>query len=664
MKFAPESFDPAEEPDFSVPSSRPRDAEAAAAQRASAPVQVSDPPFRQLTGILYRRIGLVVGVAVLGTCLAGAVGLLIPPKYTAKAQIVVDPQGGQGNGQSASAPLADEPAIDTQVTMLTAHDNLQRVVDSLAKNPESLADALRRNGGDPDATSPDASQKDAVSSAAAAEKAVAPSGKRIVPPTLDDLERYLRVSQERTSRVIGVSYTSTDPAMAAAIANRIVQLFVDGQSEQKREIANRELARLDERIAELKKEVEQAGAAVQQTVQRRLDAAGQNSPGDEREADVRLRELEREGSARDQLYTNLVRRQKELRYQQEIVGSDVRILSLASPPDHPSSPSPLLFIFPAFVLFSMGGCMLAVAAERLDRGLRSEQEVVEALGLPCLGLVSQLSRTGRIRPHKYLLRHPFSAYTEGIRSVVAGLHLTTPHEASKIILTSSSVPSEGKTTLAVSLAVYIAQIRRRVLLVDLDFRHPTVQRSLRTKAKRGVVDLLLHDLPPADVIQRVPHLGLDFLPMTRCPVDPVTLFAGDQLTRLLHQLRESYDCVIVDGPPLLGVTESRLLAAMADKVLFVVKWGSTRRETAQNAVNVLRSAGCLDQDRAQPSTVLTQVDLKEHARYRYGDVGEHFVKYEKYYSNSVGYWRPKLSLPKPTAASPEDDLQKAKVPEA
>ena len=234
-----------------------------------------------------------------------------------------------------------------------------------------------------------------------------------------------------------------------------------------------------------------------------------------------------------------------------------------------------------------------------------------------------------------------------------------------MILTSSSVPSEGKTTLAVSLAVYIAQIRRRVLLVDLDFRHPTVQRALRTRAKRGIVDLLLHDLPPADVIQRVPHLGLDYLPMTRCPVDPVTLFAGDQLSRLLHQLRESYDCVIVDGPPLLGVTESRLLAAMADKVLFVVKWGSTRRETAQNAVNVLRSSGCLDDNRVQPSTVLTQVDLKEHARYRYGDVGEHFVKYEKYYSNSVGYWRPKLSLPKPAvAAAAEEEARKARAPEA
>ena len=230
---------------------------------------------------------------------------------------------------------------------------------------------------------------------------------------------------------------------------------------------------------------------------------------------------------------------------------------------------------------------------------------------------------------------------------------------------SSSVPGEGKTTLAVSLAVYVAQIRRRVLLVDLDFRHPTVQRALRTRAKRGVVDLLLHDLPPADVIQRVPHLALDYLPMTRCPVDPVTLFAGDQLARLLHQLRESYDCVIVDGPPLLGVTESRLLANMADKVLFVVKWGSTRRETAQNAVNVLRSSGGLDQGRAPPSAVLSQVNLKEHALYRYGDVGEHFVKYEKYYSNSVGYWRPKLALPKPpVTVSGESHLTKARVPEA
>jgi succinoglycan biosynthesis transport protein ExoP len=658
MKFAPENFNPDAEAAYDVP---PRPKEPEIGQRITGPVQTSDPPFRQIAGILRRRIGVVLAVAALGTFLVGAVGLLVPPKYTAIAQIVVEPQSGQANGQEAPPP-PDEAAIDTQVTMLRSRESLQRVVDSLAEDPEFQA-APAKAGAAPAAPPIDPTDKTAPAGSVVVEKPTGPVAKRVAALSLEDLERYLRVSQERSSRVIDIDFTSTKPATAALIANRVVQLFIDGQGRQKREYSNRELGRLDERIAELKKEVEQAGAAVQQTIQQRL-APAQNGAGSEKDADARLRELEREGAARDQLYTNLLRRQKELRYQQEVVTSDVRILSLASPPRRPSSPSPLLFIFPAFVVFSMGGCVLAVAMERLDCGLRSEQEVVDALGLPCLGLVAQLSRTGRIRPHKYLLRHPYAAYTEGIRSVVAGLQLTTAHEAPKIILTSSSLPGEGKTTLAVSLAVYVAQIRRRVLLVDLDFRHPTVQRALRTRAKRGVVDLLLHDLPPADVIQRVPHLGLDYLPMTRCPVDPVALFAGNQLSRLLHQLRESYDCVIVDGPPLLGVTEARLLADMADKVLFVVKWGTTRRETAQNAVNLLRSSGCFDQERGSyPSAVLTQVNLKEHARYRYGDVGEHFVKYERYYAKSSGYWRPKLALPKP-AVTATGEPAKAKVPEA
>ena len=260
---------------------------------------------------------------------------------------------------------------------------------------------------------------------------------------------------------------------------------------------------------------------------------GKAIPGEERDADIRLRELEREGSARDQLYTNLVRRQKELRYQQEIVaiGCAHPVARLASGSAELAEPACFSSSRPS-CCFRWAGASWPSPRNGSTAGLRSEQEVVEALGLPCLGLVSQLSRTARIRPHKYLLRHPYSAYTEAIRSVVAGLRLTTPHEASKIILTSSSVPSEGKTTLAVSLAVYIAQIRRRVLLVDLDFRHPTVQRALRTRAKRGVVDLLLHDLPPADVIQRVPHLGLDYLPMTRCPVDPGHAVRGRSIVAL------------------------------------------------------------------------------------------------------------------------------------
>jgi polysaccharide biosynthesis transport protein len=127
--------------------------------------------------------------------------------------------------------------------------------------------------------------------------------------------------------------------------------------------------------------------------------------------------------------------------------------------------------------------------------------------------------------------------------------------------------------------------------------------------------------------------------MLRCPADPMVaaLFASERLPRLIHQLRESYDCVIMDGPPLLGVAESRLLAMVADRVLFVVKWGSTRREVARNALSRLGNPDGFEGERvAKPVAVLTQVDLNKHARYRYGDVGESMAEYNRHYRSARG----------------------------
>jgi len=105
---------------------------------------------------------------------------------------------------------------------------------------------------------------------------------------------------------------------------------------------------------------------------------------------------------------------------------------------------------------------------------------------------------------------------------------------------------------------------------------------------------------------------------------------------LMRHLRDDYDCVFIDSPPLLGITEARLLAPLADKCLFVIKWGSTRREMAQNALNLLSNplrteTGCA----VQALALLTQVNLKKHAGYHYGDVAETFVKYRKYYFKSA-----------------------------
>jgi succinoglycan biosynthesis transport protein ExoP len=587
---------------------------------------------------------LTVTSAATGTLFVGGVASLLPPKYTAIAQLLVGPpQADPLASPGAVSAASDGSAIETQVAMLNSREHLERVIASFARQAGASTETERST---PQSVG---KERDAERPSAASSGADMTAPDVVGELTLEELERYLRVFQERSSHVISVSFTSTNPKKAAIVANRDVHLYVEMQGQEKRALAATELRRLEARIAALKKEMDQAGTEIQKLLHQRV--AGQ-SPEEAREAEIRLRELEREAGSRTQLYTNLLQRQKEVRYQQETATPDVRVLALASVPKRSSSPGRLLFVIPAFIIFSMLGCWVAFFVDGLDEGLRGQRDVVEALGVSCLGVVSQLSRMGRSRPDKYLLKYPYGAYTEAIRSIAASLQLSLSGAGSRIILTTSSVPGEGKTTLAVSLAIYAALLRRRVVLLDLDFRRPAVSRMLRSKAQRGVADLLIHDLPLEDVVRRVPNIGLDYLPMRHCSVDPVSLFSGAQLPRLLDRLRRDYECIIIDGPPLLGVTESRLLARLADKVLLVVKWGSTRKEFARSAVKLLRDAGCFERASVHhPVAVLTQVNLKEHALYRFGDAGDYLSNYASYYSGSLTNYSYSPALPQAESAT-------------
>lgn len=756
----------------------------------------SELQFQELAASLRRRKGLILTIAVVGTALTTAGALLIPPRYTAKAQLILDPQyvGRAGEQTPVLGVASEESVIPTQVVTLLSRDQMDRVRNSLSKDPDFLAamKAQAAHTAAADAASraaveavqqqvehwiPALRQRGTQAADAAPPSKPAQEGPTDAAPGVPSREafdRRLKVYQEPGSHVVAVTYTAASPEVAAVVANRTIELYVESQGEQKQAATNRELAWLGERIPALKTELDRVEATIQgyqtahgyadanpgvATDQQTADLTRQlataeadlaarqerlayvrgehpggaasgafleslNSPalvdmhnqelalqqsetelatslgaanpklravrnklqelrqkiaqGTDRaihnlendaliagtqvmtlrrrlgslqhaSTDMRLRDLKYDANVKQQLYSNLVQRQEEVRGQQNVIRPDVRILSHAAPPDRPSSPNALLFVFPAMIVFLIGGSMLAVFTDRLDRRLRSQQDVNEALGIPCLALVPKLRRIGRARPHQNLLAKSLGAYTEAIRSVVASLQLASSSGGSKVVLISSSVPGEGKTTLAVSLAAYVASLGRRVLLVDLDFRHSSIQRELGGKPETGVLDLLLRERTPAEVIQHLPDLRLHYLPVSRRPADPFALFASNQMRQLLGELRKDYDVVVIDGPPLLVITEARLLASMVDKVLFVVKWGSTRREMAQNALGLLRNHGGSTAGRNALTTlprhagfvdkkpiniagaVMTQVDLKKHARSRHGDIAESFAIYRKSY---------------------------------
>jgi polysaccharide biosynthesis transport protein len=626
--------------------------DATAAHAADKPRPLGELHFNQVVAILRRRSPMILTIAGLGMVLAIVVGLLIPPKYTAMAQLVIDPTLG-GAAERAPGVSAMDESVDTHVTLLSSRDHLQRVIESLSENPGSRPAV--RDTADPEPTPGSSSgalqsgaQGQPTSSITTETTGLNEFKRRLTVwlgmlrrsestamPLLEEVDRNTRVIQERHSRVISVAYTSTSAEKAAAFANRIVQLYADRLTAQQQAYAKREVARLDERIAGTKYETDSASIAMQQAMQQRYKSE-QNGTSEERGADEQLRELMRHAGSSAQLHDSLLRRRKEMRDRQEIVAPGVEIHSLAAVPNWPSSHNPILFIFPAFIVFAIGGSWLAVVLEQLDRGLRSEQEIADALGIPCIGLVPLLPRKHATHPYQHLLTRPFSAYAVAIRSAVARLGLAGPTRTSKVVLICSSVPGEGKTALALSLAAHVGVLGRRVLLVDLDFRQTSPRGEFDDAAERAIVDLPLQNQAPEVLIRHIAEAGFDYLPVACYRFDPLALFAPEQMPRLVGQLRESYDCVIIDGPPVLGAVEARLLPSIVDKLLLVVKWGSTRREVAQNALSLLGDSGCLDNDRSDLAiAIVTQVDLKKHARYRYGDVGEFLVRYRKYYSRSI-----------------------------
>ncbi|WP_157505352.1 GumC family protein [Geminicoccus roseus] len=354
----------------------------------------------------------------------------------------------------------------------------------------------------------------------------------------------------------------------------------------------------------------------------------QGRSGEGMVAEVGLRELEREAASTKQLYESFLQRYKETREQQQILDSDAKILSAAQRPVVPSTPGLPIFLAVGFVASSLVGSMGALLLERMDKGLRSAEDVERYLGLLRIGLIPQTKEISANRPvWRFLRDKPLSVFAESVRGVGTAIRFADVDMPARTILVTSSVPGEGKSPLVQSLAVVAAAADHRVLLIDLDTRRPVQGKTFGVEPANGIVEMLGGEAAFEDTVVRHEASGVDLILVRRRPTNPAALMESRKLRAFIEEAKENYDYVVIDSPPVLGVNDALLLCPMADAVVFVAQWAETKHQLAFNAVQALRGA------RAKLlGTVLTKVDVKKHKRYGYGDAGEYYGTYSKYYS--------------------------------
>jgi polysaccharide biosynthesis transport protein len=510
----------------------------------------------------YKRF--IVKMIVAGVLLAVAASILMSPSYTATTQLVVNvrnpgaPDAAGSNGEAPSAGVEDS-AIDTHITVLLSDTYLLRLLPPL----RALDDARYDNAGPPPWTK-------------RARALFRPAWLKIREllaitehpdgEALAALKSRLMIARERRSRIISVSFTDLDPKRAAEVTNLIARSYVDELARQKQ---TNEANTLNA-VAIVQRELSK--------IKTELDASrlGQSSP-------AQIAALEWQMTTLSQQFEMLLRRRQEVIAKGLAIESEVTVVADASPPELPTSLNPLFLIPPTAIAFGLFACLIAVARNRFDPTLHTESEAVEALRIPCAGLIPSIPR-GLSRQPLLILKQPATEYMRSIRSTVVSLLASDPANprSQQIALVTSSARGEGKTAISWSLGFCAAQLGRRVLLLDLGhlFRRPSDDTS-------DLFKVLTHDQPPAHAIQHIQELGIDYLPAGFSDGNRLWMLASPKVSSLLEQLRDTYDFVVIDAPALQEAPEVGLLVRWTDHVLLAVRAGRTNRDMAQTTLHLL-----------------------------------------------------------------------------
>jgi polysaccharide biosynthesis transport protein len=397
---------------------------------------------------------------------------------------------------------------------------------------------------------------------------------------------------------------------------------------------NAELARILENMKNSLALAKQREQAVQASLEKLTGKRGDST------AVVKLAELKRVADADRKVYESFLGTFNDVQQRTSIDQTGVRIITPAGLPVSPSFPRKTLMLAIAGTLGLGIAVLLAFLLEYLDAGFRTSSQIETAFGTKPLGMIPKVDvttprRAGDIPILQSLVASPLSRLNESLRTLRTAVMLASIEHPPQVVLVTSSMPDEGKSTVSLLYATSTAASNNRVLFIDCDLRRGSATKLLGFGDKAGLGEYLGGKVKSAnDIIIKDNRFNLSVIPCGAETRNPAELLGSEPMRQFLLQARKEYDQIIVDGAPILPVVDSVLLAQFVDKILFVIEWNKTPRRGVFEAIKALPL-----QARLVASIVLNKVDFKRLQSYGYGygdgyNYGAYYRSMSKYYGKS------------------------------
>jgi succinoglycan biosynthesis transport protein ExoP len=337
--------------------------------------------------------------------------------------------------------------------------------------------------------------------------------------------------------------------------------------------------------------------------------------------------LDREVQSSRQIYDSLMQRAKETGVSSELRTSNIRVVDRAERPLKPVTPqkalNELLALFGGTVL----ACGLVLFFEYMDSRIKTPDEIKAHLGLPHLGLLPALGPGKKGDEYPLVSNGVPANFSEAFRGIRTNVLFSSAQEGSKSIVVTSTGPGEGKSMVAANLAISLAQASQRVLLIDADMRKPKVHEVFSVAQEPGLSNVLVGNAKASESVRKTAASGLWILPAGKIPPNPAELVGSARFRDFLGSLKDHFDWVIVDSPPVMAVTDAALAAHFASGVVFVVGADMTSRHAAMRALDQLEQANA-----KFVGAVLNRVDLDRNSYY----YSQYYRReYSNYYATSA-----------------------------